>query len=204
MDLAALLIFAVALAIAAGTPGPNVAAIVARVITSGWQSVTPFISGLWLGEAVWMSLAVFGLAALAETMYWAFVAVKYAGVAYLLYLAWKMWTAPVESDADGAPVRRDAWPRMFLAGLALALGNPKIMVFYLALLPTIIDLSGVTLTAWAELTVTMLAILAAVDFAYVLLAARTRKLLKSPRALRLANRASATAMGGAAAAIATR
>ena len=203
MDLAALLIFAVALAIAAGTPGPNVAAIVARVITSGWRSVTPFISGLWLGEAVWMSLAVFGLAALAETMYWAFVAVKYAGVAYLLYLAWKMWTAPVD-DADGAPVQRDRWPRMFLAGLALALGNPKIMVFYLALLPTIIDLSGVTLTAWAELTVTMLAILAAVDFAYVLLAARTRKLLKSPRALRLANRASATAMGGAAAAIATR
>lgn len=203
MDLAALLIFAVALAIAAGTPGPNVAAIVARVITSGWRSVTPFISGLWLGEAVWMSLAVFGLAALAETMYWAFVAVKYAGVAYLLYLAWKMWTAPV-GNGDGAPVRRDAWPRMFLAGLALSLGNPKIMVFYLALLPTIIDLSGVTLAAWAELTVTMLAILAAVDFAYVLLAARARKLLRSPRALRLANRASATAMGGAAAAIATR
>lgn len=204
MDLSALVIFAIALAIAAGTPGPNVAAIVARVITSGWRSVTPFISGLWLGEAVWMSLAVFGLAALAETMYWAFVAVKYAGVAYLLYLAWKMWTAPVEGDADGAPVRRDAWPRMFFAGLALSLGNPKIMVFYLALLPTIIDLSGVTLTAWAELTVTMLVILAAVDFAYVLLAARARKLLRSPRALRLANRASATAMGGAAAAIATR
>lgn len=204
MDLSALLIFAIALAVAAGTPGPNVAAIVARVITSGWRSVTPFISGLWLGEAVWMSLAVFGLAALAETMYWAFVAVKYIGVGYLLYLAWKMWTAPVGGDADGAPLRRDGGVRMFAAGLALALGNPKIMVFYLALLPTIIDLSGVTLTAWAELTVTMLAILAAVDFAYVLLAARARKLLRSSRALRLANRASATAMGGAAAAIATR
>jgi threonine/homoserine/homoserine lactone efflux protein len=93
---------------------------------------------------------------------------------------------------------------MFLAGLAVTLGNPKIMVFYLALLPTIIDLAGITLMAWLELTCTMLLILAAIDVAYIVLAARARRLLGSPRALRIANRASAALLGGAAAAITTQ
>jgi threonine/homoserine/homoserine lactone efflux protein len=93
---------------------------------------------------------------------------------------------------------------MFLAGLAVTLGNPKIMVFYLALLPTIIDLAGVTLVAWLELTSIMLVILAAIDAAYIVLAARARLLLRSRHALRIANRASATVLGGAAATIAAQ
>ena len=93
---------------------------------------------------------------------------------------------------------------MFLAGLAVTLGNPKIMVFYLALLPTIIDLAGITLVAWLELTCTMLAVLAVIDLAYIVLAARARRVLTSPRALRIANRASATVMGSAAATLATQ
>ena len=93
---------------------------------------------------------------------------------------------------------------MFLAGLAVTLGNPKIMVFYLALLPTIIDLAGITLLAWLELTATMLLILAVIDLGYIVLAARARRLLRSPRALRLANRTSAALLGGAAATLTTQ
>jgi threonine/homoserine/homoserine lactone efflux protein len=78
------------------------------------------------------------------------------------------------------------------------------MAFYLALLPTIIDLDGITTLGLLQLVLTMLVVLAAVDIAYVALAARARLLLRSPRALRLVNRVSAMAMGGAAAAIATR
>jgi threonine/homoserine/homoserine lactone efflux protein len=156
---------------------------------------------MWIGEALWLTLAVYGLAALAEALHGAFLVVKYLGVAYLLYLAWKMWFAPVVV-AQASPAQRSGSPlRMFLAGLAVTLGNPKIMVFYLALLPTIIDLAGITLLAWLELTGTMLVILAAIDLAYVLLAARARLLLRTPRAMRLANRVSATLLGGAAAAL---
>jgi threonine/homoserine/homoserine lactone efflux protein len=78
------------------------------------------------------------------------------------------------------------------------------MVFYLALLPTIIDLAGITLYAWLELTLTMLVILAAIDLGYIVLAARARRLFRSPRALRVANRTSATILGGAAATLATQ
>ena len=191
MDLSALLIFAGALLVAAGSPGPSVAALVARVIARGWRDVVPFAAAMWLGEALWLALAVYGLAALAETLHGAFLVVKYLGAAYLLYLAWRMWSAPIVVAADG-PAPRAGGFRMFLAGLAVTLGNPKIMVFYLALLPTIIDLAGITLVAWLELTLTMLAVLAVIDLGYIVLAARARRLLRSPRALRLANRTSAT------------
>ena len=203
MDLSALLIFAGALLIAAGSPGPSVAALVARVIARGWRDALPFAAAMWLGEALWLTLAVFGLAALAQALHGAFLVVKYLGAAYLLYLAWRMWSAPLPAPA-ASPTPRTGGHRMFLAGLAVTLGNPKIMVFYLALLPSIIDLAGITPLAWLELTATMLVILAVIDLGYIVLAARARRLLRSPRALRIANRTSATLLGGAAATLATQ
>lgn len=203
MDLSALVVFAGALLVAAGSPGPSIAALVARVIARGWRDVLPFLAAMWIGEAVWLSFAILGLAFVAESFHAVFVAIKYAGVAYLLYLAWKMWTAPVETRGDALP-DAGSRPRLFFAGMAVTLGNPKIMMFYLALLPTIIDVASVTLIGWAELTLTMALVLVAVDTVWVLAAAQARKLLKSPRAMRIANRTGASAMAGAAAAIATR
>jgi threonine/homoserine/homoserine lactone efflux protein len=202
VESSALLIFAGALLLTACAPGPSVAALVARVITRGWRDALPFAAAMWIGEALWLTLAVFGLAALAEALHGAFLVVKYLGVAYLLYLAWKMWRAPVAPATD-SPAPRSGSLRMFLAGLAVTLGNPKIMAFYLALLPAIIDLAGITLVAWLELTCTMLVVLAATDLGYVVLAARARRLLRSPRALRIVHRASAATLGGTAGAIAT-
>jgi threonine/homoserine/homoserine lactone efflux protein len=198
-----LLIFAAALFVAAGSPGPSIAALVARVISKGFRDVFPFLLAMWIGEGIWLSFAVFGLAVVAQTFHAAFVAVKWAGVAYLAYLAWKMWTAPVEAKAGELP-KEDSPLRLFLAGMAVTLGNPKIMMFYLALLPTIIDLASVTVIGWLELTLTMAVVLVAIDLAWVVAAAQARKLLKSKRAMKIANRVSAATMAGAAAAIAAR
>ena len=203
MSLSALLIFAAALFVAAGSPGPSVAALVARVMTKGLAGVFPFLLAMWVGEGIWLTLAVFGLAYVAQTFHLAFVALKWVGVAYLAWLAWKMWTAPVEV-AEGDMPKADTPLRLFLAGMAVTLGNPKIMMFYLALLPTIIDLASVTLVGWAELTLTMVVVLMAIDLSWALAAAQARRLLKSPRAVRIANRLSAGTMAGAAAAIAAR
>jgi threonine/homoserine/homoserine lactone efflux protein len=93
---------------------------------------------------------------------------------------------------------------MFLAGMVVTLGNPKIMVFYLALVPTLIDLDQLDLLSWAELTVTMLAVLVTIDCAWALAAAHARRLLTNHRAVRIANRTSAAMMVGAAAAIAAK
>ena len=152
---------------------------------------------------MWLSLAVAGLAAIAESFHLAFVAIKWIGVAYLLYLAWKMWFATPTGEGEELPETRSTL-KMFFAGLTVTLGNPKIMMFYMALLPSIIDLGRVTLAGWLELVATMLLVLAAVDLLWVTLAAKARQFLKSPRAVRIANRLSAGTMAGAAAAIAAR
>jgi threonine/homoserine/homoserine lactone efflux protein len=201
MTLSNLLVFALALMVAAGSPGPSVAALVARVLTNGFRDVLPFLAAMWLGEALWLGCAVAGLAVVARTLGVLFTALKFIGVAYLLFLAWKMWFAPTQVPDGELPRGRSSW-RMFGTGLTITLGNPKVMVFYLALLPTIVDLNHVGAAAWIELTAIMFMVLAAVDIAWALLAVRARRLLTSRKAVKIANRSSAAMMAGAAAVIA--
>jgi threonine/homoserine/homoserine lactone efflux protein len=203
MELAVLGLFAAALFVNAGSPGPSVAALVARVISHGFGSVLPFLVAMWLGEALWLVAAVLGLGFVAEKFYLAFTVIKFGGVAYLLFLAWKMWNAPVAIEHGSLPTEKSAF-RLFLTGMALTLGNPKIMVFYLALLPSIIDLNAVTKFGLMELVATALLVMMTVDLAWAFAASWARTWLKSPRAVRMANRTGATAMGGAALVIATR
>jgi threonine/homoserine/homoserine lactone efflux protein len=201
MSLSALLVFAAALAVAAGSPGPSIAAMVARVLTTGLKDVLPFLLAMWIGEAVWLTLAVAGMTAIADALGPFFMVLRYAGAAYLLYLAFRMWFAPKQVGSEQLPSPQRPW-KMFGAGLAVTLGNPKIMVFYLALLPTILDIDHVGMIGWAELLGTMLLVLIAVDLAWALLAARARRFLASQRAVLIANRTGATVMAGAAATIA--
>ena len=203
MDISALLIFAGTVALVAGSPGPSLAALVARVISRGYRGVIPFLAAMWIGEAIWLAFAVFGLAMVAQTFHWAFLTIKYAGLAYLAYLAWKMWTAPVAVEEGELP-KADSSFRLFLTGLAITLGNPKIMVLYLALLPTVVNLAHVSLIGWGELTLTLFVVLAVIDLSYVLLAGQARAFIRSARAMKAANRCSAVTMGGAAVLMATR
>lgn len=204
MDLTSLLVFTGALLVSAASPGPGIAAIVARVLGRGMNGAIAFTAGVALGDVVWLTIAILGLAVVAQTFQAVFLAIKYAGAAYLLYLAWKLWTAPVAAH-DVAPDTSDVKRvRLFLAGLAVTLGNPKVMVFYLALLPNIIDLNTVTVWGWLELSLVVLAVLTLVFGSYVVLAARTRRLFTSPRAMRMVNRGTGVVMASAAAAIAAK
>ena len=203
MELGVLGLFAAALFVNAGSPGPSIAALVARVISRGLGSVLPFLLAMWIGEALWLVAAVLGLGFVAEKFYLVFSVIKYAGVAYLLYLAYRMWTAPAEIETGALP-SSDSALRLFLTGMALTLGNPKIMVFYLALLPSIIDLGSVSTLGLFELVAVAVAVMATVDLAWAFGASWARRWLTSRRAVRIANRSAAAAMGGAAAIIATR
>ena len=196
-------IFAGALLLNAGTPGPSIAALVSRVITNGWRDVIPFVAAMWIGEVIWLSMAIAGLTALAQNFRVGFLVLKWLGIAYLCWLAFKMWRQPVVESADHLP-RRSSALSMFGAGMALTLGNPKIMVFYIALLPSLVDLSTAGFQEWAVLASVTLITLAAIDLTWTFLAHKARILLRTPRAARMANRISAVALGGAAAAVAYR
>jgi threonine/homoserine/homoserine lactone efflux protein len=199
-----LVLFAGTLAVAAASPGPGVTALVARVIGRGLAGAGAFAAGLIVGDLVWLAVAILGLAVVAQTFHEAFAVIKYAGAAYLVYLAWRMWVAPVAARDIEADAHRDGRLRLFLAGLALTLGNPKVVAFYLALLPNLIDLPGVGLFGYVELAGIAVVILTTVFGAYAVAAARARALFRSPRAMRLLNRAGGTMLAGAAVAVATR
>jgi threonine/homoserine/homoserine lactone efflux protein len=204
MDLTALLIFAGALVVGAASPGPGILALVARVIGRGLAGVIPFVVGLILGDLVWLAAAVLGLAVMAQAFQHVFLAIKFAGAAYLLYLAFRMWTAPVEVRALAEEPGRRGAAGMFVAGLSVTLGNPKVVGFYLALLPNLIDLGRVGLLGYAELAGVCVIVLTFVFGTYVIAAARARVLFASPRAVRVLNRAGGALMAGAAVAVATK
>lgn len=202
MTLTSLVIFAAVYFVAAATPGPGVAALVARVLGQGLAGVAPFIAGYFVADMIWLTLAATGLAVVSKTFAAVFVAIKLAGAAYLLYLAWKMATAPAVL-ADRRPPASRGW-RAFLASLSLTLGNPKVMVFFLSIMPLVVDVRTLTLAALLELGAVCGAVIFSTLALYALAADRARALLNSTRAMKFVHRAAGGVMAGAAVAVATR
>jgi threonine/homoserine/homoserine lactone efflux protein len=84
------------------------------------------------------------------------------------------------------------------------MGNAKVMVFFVSILPLVVDLGAMSLFTAVELAAIMLTILSVAMWTYALAAARVRRLITSPRAMRLVNRGTGAAMAGAAVAVAAR
>ncbi len=191
--------------LAVATPGPGVAAVIARGLARGPQGASAFIAGFVVGDLIWFLGAALGLSALAQTAHTAFVVVKYLGAAYLIFLAYKLWSAPARRlgpiDAPNAEQRP---LNLFLGSLTLTLGNPKPMIFFVALLPTVVDLESLSALGYVEIGAAIAIILPSILGTYVLAAARARVWFQSPRANRLLNRTSGTLMAAAAVAVATR
>lgn len=203
MDPVTLIAFTVAYAIAVVVPGPGVAAVVGRALGGGFAGAVPMVLGILVGDLIYLAFALFGLAAIAAWLGPVFFIVRWGGAAYLLYVAWTFWSArPGEEQIAGAS--EGGW-RTFLSGLALTMGNPKTIVFYLALLPTIIPLDQpLTPLGLVELVAIITVVLLAVGLGYAGLAAAARTMLSSRRAIRLLNRGAGAVMAGAAVMVVAR
>lgn len=203
MTLAALIAYSGALFIAAAIPGPGVTALVARALGSGFRETFFMGLGIVLGDMIYLTAVVLGLALIAQTFTTVFLVVKFAGVLYLGYIAWKLWTAGLlPEDIKAKPSTSAAMS--FLSGLLVTLGNPKTMLFYVALVPTLIDIADIGPRDYGLLLAATFLVLLAVLVPYMLLAARARLLLKQPKALRTLNRVAASVLAGTAAYIAVR
>jgi threonine/homoserine/homoserine lactone efflux protein len=196
-----LLIFCLIYAIAVATPGPGVAAVIARALGRGLHGVPAFIGGFLVGDLIWLSCAVLGLAVLAQRAHAVFLLVRFAGAAYLLWLALRLWRAPAAQLSAAAPPRESRL-QIFLGSLALTMGNPKTMVFFLAVLPTLVDLAHLTLAGFAEIVAVIIVVLPAVLGAYSAFAARARERLSRPGTVRWLQRGTAAVLAGAAVAVA--
>ena len=198
------LTYAVALAIAAAIPGPGMTALVARSVGQGANAGLAMLFGLILGDLCYLSFAVFGLAVVAQSFSALFVVIRWLSIAYLLYLAWQFWHAHQhEISADTASARN--LRSSTLSGLAITLGNPKTIAFYLALLPLVIPLESISIGSWATMLVPItIAVLLAVGSIFILGALAVRRLLSSEQAQRRLHRSAALAMAGAASSMISR
>ncbi len=204
MTIYGLLTFCAVYALAVAAPGPGIAAIVARGLAHGMKGVPAFMGGFIVGDLVWFAIAATGLAALARTAATLFVAIKWAGVAYLLYLAYRLWTAPANRvEVDTGSRKEHGW-HAFLASLMLTLANPKAILFFLALLPTVVDLASMNTVRFLEISAAIIVVQPLVLGTYAVLAARARELFTTPKAVQRLNRTSGVAMAGAAVVVATR
>jgi threonine/homoserine/homoserine lactone efflux protein len=114
-----------------------------------------------------------------------------------------MWTAPAVDLSQGSRGRRMRLGSI-AGGLAMAVSNPKTMLFYLALLPNLVPLTTISTVTFAELSLLLAVVYSAVLAAYMASIAYARRLIASPRTLRYANRGSAVVMTGAAAMVVAR
>jgi threonine/homoserine/homoserine lactone efflux protein len=204
MTLSALLLFASVYFVAVASPGPGIAAVIARGLGQGMAAAPAFVAGFVIGDLIWFTIAATGLAVIARTFETLFLAIKFAGCAYLLWLAYKIWTAPVAA-ADVAAAREKvlSWPS-FLGSLSLTLGNPKVIVFFLSLMPLVVDVRSITPFIFVEMAVVIVLVIGPTMFAALWLADRARRVFTSKTALRRINRGTAGIMAGAAVLIAAR
>lgn len=197
MTLAGFLTYALALGVAAAIPGPGVVALVARALGAGFGAAMAFSLGLILGDLTYLAAAIFGLSLIAEAFGAVFVVVRYGAALYLAYLAFRLWRAAGAAARVEGESRDRPWTS-FVAGLTITLGNPKTIVFYLAMLPTLVDLRGVTAADCVSLVVITAAVLFTVMTSYAALAARARESLRRPAFRARLNRGAAAIMAGAA------
>jgi threonine/homoserine/homoserine lactone efflux protein len=134
-----LLVFAIASAVIAVVPGPDILYIVGRGIAQGRPAALASAVGLNAGAAVHVSLAALGLAALIRESETALLVLRYAGAAYLVYLAIKTILRPLESPKDAAAKPGVPIAALFAQGMITDLLNPKVYLFFLALFPQFID-----------------------------------------------------------------
>lgn len=203
MTITLLITYAIALFIAAAIPGPGMTAIVARALGSGFRPTFYMGLGLILGDLVYLTAVILGLSIVAQNFTTPFLIIKYLGAAYLCFIAWRLWTAGLfRRDIQAAGGARGGMA--FLSGLLVTLGNPKTMLFYVALVPTLIPLADIGLDDYAVLVGITFCVLLSVLLPYILLAAKARELLKKPKALQALNRSAAGILAGTAVYIAAR
>jgi len=121
------------------TPGPNMIYLISRSITQGSMAGIISLSGVALGFVFYMLCAAFGITALVFAIPFAYDALRLAGAAYLLWLAWQAVKPGGRSPFQVKKFEVDSPRKLFAMGFVTNLLNPKIAMLYLALLPQFID-----------------------------------------------------------------
>ncbi|MGE3876873.1 MAG: LysE family translocator [Parvibaculaceae bacterium] len=185
----ALMAYFAALTALTAAPGPIVAVLVARSLGSDAKGATAFATGLCLGDVLAVCAIAMGVGGLAESRPEWFAAAKYAGIAYLLWLAIRIWSD--NSMMSAKQTRNGGWLASTGAGVALCLGNPSTVLIYMLLLPSV---APAGIRSAQQLSVVLLVTFAAVGvvfFGAILLARQFNRIIASPKSSSMLSRATA-------------
>lgn len=202
MDFLTLAAFAGAFFVFAASPGPDNMTIMARTMSHGAASGVAYGAGMVAGIIVLLMLAALGLSVIASEMGVLMTVLRFGGALYLIVMGIKLWIAePVVPQMQPASTRKGLF-KVFVTGLALNLGNPKMPLFYLALLPNVVG-PDLTMQQVGVLALVILLIEAVVIAGHVALSTRVRGLLRSRANVQRVNRVAGTTMIGAGVAVAS-
>ena len=190
--------FVVATTIMILLPGPSVMLTVGHSLAHGWRKAMITVAGATCGIGIQLGITLAGMASMLALMADWFEAVRWAGVAYLLWLGFRQWRTPVEPNAKaGSPSSAVAGRALFAQGLVVTMANPKSLVFLAAFFPQFVDPNA----PWGPQIILMgmsfLAITYLFTGLWALAAGRARELLATRRALLLRNRVAGSLMIGA-------
>ena len=187
MDLSVWITYFIATLVLSITPGPGVFSSISAGLHHGFRLGWWNAFGMQAANVIWVSLVSLGLGALLIASETLFTAVKWAGVAYLVYLGIVTWRAPVrgfEDQPDDAHSARD----VFLRGFLVNITNPKGIIFFAAILPQFIDVARPQLPQYAILAATTFAVDLVTMMGYTALAARVLRVMRDPASIRWVNR----------------
>jgi threonine/homoserine/homoserine lactone efflux protein len=177
LDTATILSFTLASFLIELTPGPNMTYLALVAASDGRRAGFMTVLGVALGLAVVGIVAAVGVSEMIQASNLLYEGLRWAGVVFLLYLAWEGWTSGVDVTAQG----ERSHGRYFSRGLMTNLLNPKAAVFYVAVLPTFLDPGRPPLPQTIALTAIYVAVATAVHAAIVVLAGSLEPLLNDPR-----------------------
>jgi threonine/homoserine/homoserine lactone efflux protein len=145
MNIQILIPFFIGLIILAATPGPGVFASMAKAVAEGFQSSLFFIGGLAFGDVLFLIAALLGLSFIAKLLGSMFFLIQLVGGFYLIYLGFKIFRNTKIQKWIGTDIK-SSYRQSFVVGFLTTMGNPKPILFYASVLPTIIDVNKVRFT----------------------------------------------------------
>ena len=133
-----LLVFAFTVLVISLIPGLNVLFVISQSVQGGLRSSTSSILGIITGNFVYLCISILGLGVLLSQFPEVFKVIKYGGVAFTFYNAFKLVKAglqPTESTSNSYPVQSN---KQFLQGFLTIVSNPKAFIFWITILPTFV------------------------------------------------------------------
>jgi threonine/homoserine/homoserine lactone efflux protein len=190
-----LLAFAVTCTIIEITPGPNMAYLAALSLSRGWRTGLAAVAGVALGLSVYGIAAALGVATIIENSALLYQALRWAGVIYLLWLAWDAWSSAGDIVPGETPDHDDERASAFRRGLVTNLLNPKAAVFYIAVLPEFLEPGAGQIAAQTlALSAIYVTIATLIHAGIVLSAGRLRAIIVKPAQIQRIRRALALAL----------